>query len=192
MGWGYDDKANSLFGSAENQPQQTAAFAPLSTSTNLMNDGANDIEMMQDRELATVGSSTTQEDVEYAISLAQRTVAAMMAQGASDEEIRQAVANLPISPEHMQVAQTAADKQLETDKFNIFSSRNEEQGQDQGIAFVGNVVSSLLGASAAQAQQTGLGQGVTGGDNVSLAMLGDLVPLQTPGQQREREMGLFA
>jgi hypothetical protein len=139
---------------------------------NLFSSSPDDMEMMQERALATVGSSTNQEDVERAIELAQRTAETMIAQGYPDEEIQRAVAQLPISPDHVQTALYAAQQSLDAQKFNVFDDRNQQQDQQ------------AMGMLAAL--------GVCGGQECSPGLLGQLSPLQTPNLVEERGRGLFA
>jgi hypothetical protein len=75
-------------------------------------------------------TSHTEQDIERMTLAVEARVKQMMATGASDKEILAAVGSLPgVTPELQQLAQQVAEQQLAPDQFNIFSTRNQEEGQ---------------------------------------------------------------
>ncbi len=92
----------------------------------------------QAQQMAMVGnakaqgrSSYSQEDATALAARATTLAQQMMARGASDAEIQQAVGNLAgNNSELASVARDAAQRQMDADKFNLFSNRNSEQSQD--------------------------------------------------------------
>ena len=74
--------------------------------------------------LTTINSS----DIERLTFAVQNTVKQMIAQGASDDAIQQAVGNLPgVTPELSQLAQQVAQQQLDAEKFTLLAdARNNE------------------------------------------------------------------
>ncbi len=135
----------------------------------------DDMGMMQERALATAGSTTTQEDVERAMELAQRTAETMIAQGYPDEEIQRAVMQLPINTDHVQAALYAAQQSLDAQKFNVFDGRNQQEQQEP----------QAMGMLAAL--------GGFGWQECSPALLGELASPETPICRAPlREQGLFA
>ncbi len=69
----------------------------------------------------------TSEDIERLTFAVQNTVKQMIAAGASDDAIQQAVGNLPgVTPELSQLAQQVAQQQLDAEKFALIDTRNNE------------------------------------------------------------------
>lgn len=72
-------------------------------------------------------TTTTSQDIERLTFTVQATVKQMIAAGASDDEIQQAVGNLPgVTPELSQLAQQVAQQQLDAEKFALIDTRNNE------------------------------------------------------------------
>lgn len=69
----------------------------------------------------------TSQDIERLTFTVQATVKQMIAAGASDDEIQQAVGNLPgVTPELSQLAKQVAQQQLDAEKFALIDTRNNE------------------------------------------------------------------
>lgn len=186
MGWGYETDWTTL--AAEKPRDNYVELAAREDSASLAGtpDGMG---VRDEQNLATRGSSTTEEDAARAVAFAKHTAETMIAQGCSNDEVRQAVANLCINPDHMQAALAAADQQIEANSYSLGAgARNNEQGQDQGTQFLASTMSGLLVGSD-KSQNMCLAPGVQGGDTISLAALGNLAPLQTPNLAQERERG---
>lgn len=72
-------------------------------------------------------TTTTSQDIERLTFTVQATVKQMIAAGASDDAIQQAVGNLPgVTPELSQLAQQVAQQQLDAEKFALIDTRNNE------------------------------------------------------------------
>lgn len=72
-------------------------------------------------------TTTTSQDIERLTFAVQATVKQMIAAGASDDAIQQAVGNLPgVTPELSQLAQQVAQQQLDAEKFALIDTRNNE------------------------------------------------------------------
>lgn len=85
------------------------------------------------------------QDQARAVETAQRTAAQMMGAGASDKQILQAVGNLPgVNFETRAAATAAAEHVLETDKFNLFSTRNADTGVNTPVAEVATLETASL------------------------------------------------
>lgn len=166
MGWGYDSPISGQ------DPVGNDVMVAAPTGMELR----TEIEMVQQS-----ANTFTDKDIELLKSRVESVVKQMMAEGRSDAEIQQAVAGMATSPELAGIAKEAAQQQLDADKFNMFSTRNDEQAQDQGMQFLGNVMSGIIGgAVAANSQDMSLGQGVTGGETVSPALLCTLATPNVP------------
>jgi hypothetical protein len=75
-------------------------------------------------------STHTAEDIERMTFAIEATVKQMIAGGASDTDIQQAVGQLPgVTPELSQLAQQVAQQQLDAEKFNLFNTRNEQAAE---------------------------------------------------------------
>lgn len=179
MGWGYDSQMT------EQPAQAQAAYSPAPESDAIGGVGiASVIDNTGSGGVGTSEEQVQQEAVEFADACRRavqngKTLDEVMAIGASLSEAAKAEIYAQVC-----VQQGTSPEEI---------AAKAEQEREAAMAALQQGVGAILGlGSAAHAQETGLGQGVTGGDTVSLAMLGDLVPLQTPGMQREREMGLFA
>jgi hypothetical protein len=77
----------------------------------------------------------TEQDIERMTFAIEAQVKQMIAAGATDADIKQAVGNLPnVTPELSQLAQQIAEQQLSAEKFNLFNQRNvDNQGQAADI-----------------------------------------------------------
>jgi hypothetical protein len=73
-------------------------------------------------------TTTKSEDIERLTFAVQNTVKQMIAAGASDAKIQQAVGNLPgVTPELAAVAEQVAQQQLDAEKFSLLAdARNNE------------------------------------------------------------------
>lgn len=79
------------------------------------------------QQFANAMTTTTSQDIERLTFAVQNTVKQMIAAGASDDEIQQAVGNLPgVTPELSQLAQQVAQQQLDAEKFALVDTRNNE------------------------------------------------------------------
>lgn len=96
-------------------------------------------------------TSVSDADVERVVARAEAVATQMIASGASDKEIQQAVAQLPGNNlEVAAVVEAKVQQQLDADKFNMFSTRNADDAQQSaGAAAVLPTVGALLGAGAA-------------------------------------------
>lgn len=75
-------------------------------------------------------TTTNSADVERMTFAVKATVKQMIASGASDADIQQAVGNLPgVTPELASVAQQVAQQQLDAEKFALIDTRNQEVPQ---------------------------------------------------------------
>ena len=80
-------------------------------------------------------STISEKDIALLKSRIEAQVKQMIASGAKDAEIQQAVAGLAGNPELAGIARDMAQQQLDAEKFNLFSTRNA--GQDgQRFAFL--------------------------------------------------------
>lgn len=72
-------------------------------------------------------TTTTSDDIERLTFAVQNTVKQMIAQGATDAEIQQAVGQLPgVTPELAAVAEQVAQQQLDAEKFALLDTRNQQ------------------------------------------------------------------
>lgn len=86
-------------------------------------------------------STHSEQDVALLKARVESQVKQMIASGASDAQIQQAVAGLAHNPELAGIAKDMAQQQLDAEKFNLFSSRG-------GLA-VADVSQAVLGEMAA-------------------------------------------
>jgi hypothetical protein len=126
----------------------------------------------------------------------------MIASGASDKEIQQAVAQLPGNNLEMAaVVEAKVQQQLDADKFNMFSTRNADDAQQSaGAAAVLPTVGALLGAGAnspvAAAEPNAYGVTAERMPVIDippaqfLAALGNLSAPQTPNVAIDRGQGV--
>ena len=84
----------------------------------------------------TSGTENTfnQKDLELLKDRVQSRVKEMIASGASDAQIQQAVAGMAGSPELASVAKEVAQQQLDAEKFNIFNTRNQNNQNTEMVA----------------------------------------------------------
>lgn len=87
---------------------------------------------MLGQQFANGMTTTTSQDIERLTFAVQNTVKQMIAAGASDDEIQQAVGNLPgVTPELAAIAEQVAQQQLDAEKFALIDTRNQEPAAAQ-------------------------------------------------------------
>lgn len=121
-------------------------------------------------------STIDQQDIALLQTRVESLVKQMMAQGAPDAEIQQAVAQLAPNMELAGVAQQIAQQQLDADKFNMFSNRNDDASQS---ASMGAGMGLGFGSQQGSGQQQGAGQGffslISAGSLAALTQLPQMV-----------------
>lgn len=99
---------------------------------NLMNVTPTGMELATDQAIhaqavATGKTSIDNNDMARVVETARNLATRMMAAGASDKDIQQAVGNIPgVTMETLSAVQAVAKEVTETDKYNLFSTRNAE------------------------------------------------------------------
>ena len=179
MGWGYDSQMT------EQPAQAQAVYSPAPDSDAI---GGVGIATVIDN-TGSGGVGTSEEQVQTdAVEFAEACRRAVQ-NGKTIDEVMAIGASLSEAAKAEIYAQVCVQQGTSPEEI----AAKAEAEREAAIAAVQQGVGAILGLSMGSGtQDVSMAQGVTGGENISLAMLGDLVPLQTPGQQREREMGLFA
>ena len=102
------------------------AFAAQGMNAAPVSMGLADQQAMQQNGVAAGRSTVGADDVARVVAQAENLASRMIAQGATDQQIQQAVATLPgTNLETAAIASDAAQRQLDADKFNMFSARNQ-------------------------------------------------------------------